>query len=56
MSKRNYRIALIPGDGIGHEVVPAAAAVLEKVAANMASALNGPSLTGAANAIPSWAR
>ena len=31
MSKRNYRIALIPGDGIGHEVVPAAAAVLEKV-------------------------
>ena len=31
MSKSNYRIALIPGDGIGHEVVPAAAAVLEKV-------------------------
>ncbi len=31
MSKKNYRIALIPGDGIGHEVVPAAAAVLEKV-------------------------
>ena len=31
MSKRNYRIALIPGDGIGHEVVPAAATVLEKV-------------------------
>ena len=31
MSKKNYSIALIPGDGIGHEVVPAAAAVLEKV-------------------------
>jgi tartrate dehydrogenase/decarboxylase/D-malate dehydrogenase len=31
VSKRKYRIALIPGDGIGHEVVPAAAAVLEKV-------------------------
>ncbi|MBL6954112.1 MAG: tartrate dehydrogenase [Alphaproteobacteria bacterium] len=31
MTKKNYRIALIPGDGIGHEVVPAAAAVLEKV-------------------------
>jgi tartrate dehydrogenase/decarboxylase/D-malate dehydrogenase len=29
--KTNYRIALIPGDGIGHEVVPAAAQVLEKV-------------------------
>ena len=34
MSKRNYRIALIPGDGIGHEVVPAAAAVLENVGGN----------------------
>jgi tartrate dehydrogenase/decarboxylase/D-malate dehydrogenase len=31
VSKSNYRIALIPGDGIGHEVVPAAATVLEKV-------------------------
>jgi tartrate dehydrogenase/decarboxylase/D-malate dehydrogenase len=31
VSRQNYRIALIPGDGIGHEVVPAAAAVLEKV-------------------------
>ena len=31
MTDKTYRIALIPGDGIGHEVVPAAAQVLEKV-------------------------
>jgi tartrate dehydrogenase/decarboxylase/D-malate dehydrogenase len=28
---KTYRIALIPGDGIGHEVVPAAVSVLEAV-------------------------
>ena len=33
MIDRTYKIALIPGDGIGHEVVPAAAQVLEKVGA-----------------------
>ncbi|TCN38372.1 isocitrate/isopropylmalate dehydrogenase [Kribbella orskensis] len=27
----NYRIALVPGDGIGREVVPAALSVLESV-------------------------
>src|SRR6266852_3573368 len=27
--KKNYRIALIPGDGIGKEVIPAALEVLE---------------------------
>ncbi len=31
MSNKTYKIALIPGDGIGHEVVPAAAQVLERV-------------------------
>ncbi len=31
MSGKTYKIALIPGDGIGHEVVPAAAEVLEQV-------------------------
>ena len=30
VSEQSYRIALIPGDGIGHEVVPAAVGVLEK--------------------------
>ena len=30
---RRYRIAVIPGDGIGREVVPAAIAVLDRVAA-----------------------
>ncbi|GAA3286975.1 tartrate dehydrogenase [Arthrobacter citreus] len=29
---KNYRIALIPGDGIGHEVLPPARAVLDAVA------------------------
>ncbi|MFN3334976.1 MAG: NAD-dependent isocitrate dehydrogenase, partial [Caldilinea sp.] len=29
MTKRVYRIALIPGDGVGKEVVPAAQRVLE---------------------------
>ena len=33
MIDRTYKIALIPGDGIGHEVVPAAVMVLEKVGA-----------------------
>ncbi len=36
----NYQIALIPGDGIGQEVIPAAGRVLDKVAA-----LGGFSLT-----------
>ena len=30
----NYRIALIPGDGIGNEVIPASVRVLDKVAAS----------------------
>jgi isocitrate/isopropylmalate dehydrogenase len=29
MTERTYRIALIPGDGVGKEVVPAARQVLE---------------------------
>ena len=29
----SYRIALIPGDGIGKEVIPASMRVLEKAAA-----------------------
>ncbi|HLW79936.1 MAG TPA: isocitrate/isopropylmalate family dehydrogenase, partial [Terriglobia bacterium] len=29
---KSYRIALIPGDGIGHEVVPAAVEVLKAAA------------------------
>ncbi len=29
---KNYRIALLPGDGIGHEVIPAAVRVLEAAA------------------------
>ena len=36
----NYQIALIPGDGIGQEVIPAAVRVLDK-----AAALGGFSLT-----------
>ena len=32
MAKRSYRIAVIPGDGIGKEVVPEGVRVLEKVA------------------------
>jgi len=32
MSERTYRIALIPGDGVGQEVVPAAQRVLEALA------------------------
>jgi len=28
----SYRIAAVPGDGIGHEIVPAGLKVLEKVA------------------------
>ena len=31
---RRYRIALVPGDGIGKEVVPAGRQVLEALAAN----------------------
>ena len=31
MSKNQYRIAVIPGDGIGKEVVPAALTVLDAV-------------------------
>ena len=32
MSKKNYRIAVIPGDGIGKEVVPEGLRVLEAAA------------------------
>ena len=31
---KTYRIALIPGDGIGNEVVPAGAEVMRKLAAD----------------------
>ena len=30
--KKNYRIAAVPGDGVGHEIVPAGMKVLEEVA------------------------
>ena len=32
MEKNNYKIAVIPGDGIGNEVMPEAIRVLEKIA------------------------
>ena len=32
MKKNNYKIAVIPGDGIGNEVMPEAIRVLEKIA------------------------
>ena len=31
MEKNNYKIAVIPGDGIGNEVMPEAIRVLEKI-------------------------
>ena len=31
---KNYRIAVVPGDGIGNEIVPAATEVLMAVAMN----------------------
>ena len=39
MTSRRYRIAVIPGDGIGKEVVPAAQRVLERAAARFDFAL-----------------
>ena len=39
---RRYRIAVIPGDGIGNEVIPAGLEVLEAVASARAAS-NGPS-------------
>ena len=36
MSNKNYRIALIPGDGIGKEVIPAAVKVLQAAARSLA--------------------
>ena len=32
MKKNNYKIAVIPGDGIGNEVMPEAIRVLGKIA------------------------
>ena len=40
MTSRRYRIAVIPGDGIGNEVVPAAQRVLERAAARFGFALD----------------
>jgi len=40
MSQEEYTIAVIPGDGIGPEIVPAALAVLKKVAAQDGFLLN----------------
>jgi tartrate dehydrogenase/decarboxylase / D-malate dehydrogenase len=37
-----YRIALVPGDGIGKEVIPAGRQVLEALAAALAAAGGGP--------------
>lgn len=34
MSKKSYKIAVIPGDGIGREVVPATLNVLEQISSN----------------------
>jgi len=36
MTKGRFRIAVIPGDGIGQEVVPEGLRVLNQVAANCA--------------------
>lgn len=38
---RRYRIALVPGDGIGKEVIPAGRQVLEVLAAALAATANG---------------
>jgi len=40
VSMKRYSIALLPGDGIGHEVIPAARRVLEKAAAAAEVALD----------------
>ncbi len=47
-----YEIALIPGDGIGTEVTPAATAVLDAAAARTASSSPTPSTRGAATTTP----
>jgi isocitrate/isopropylmalate dehydrogenase len=44
------RIAVIPGDGIGHEVVPEGIRVLEAVGRKFDIASSGTTTTGAANA------
>ena len=40
MSKKTYRIAVIPGDGIGKEVVPEGLRVLEQAAKKHGVALH----------------
>ena len=44
-----HRIAVIPGDGIGKEVVPEGIRVLEAAGGASASTSNGRSSTGAAS-------
>ena len=53
---KTYTIATIPGDGIGKEVVPAGAEVLEALAsATAASASSSRTSTGAATTTASTA-
>ena len=54
---KTYRIATIPGDGIGKEVVPAGQQVLEALAAaqQRASASSSRTSTGAATTTASTA-
>lgn len=45
-----YRIAVIPGDGIGKEVMPEGIRVLDAVAARFGIEFSGNTWTGAATA------
>jgi isocitrate/isopropylmalate dehydrogenase len=47
-----HRIAVIPGDGIGKEVVPEGIRVLEVAGAKLASAFSSTSCRGAASITP----
>ena len=49
MSNRKYRVAVIPGDGIGKEVIPEGQRAAEAVAA---SRWSGRTSTGPASAMP----
>jgi isocitrate/isopropylmalate dehydrogenase len=54
---KNYRIACIPGDGIGKEVVPAGQAVLQAWPRHKAaSRLTSPASAGAATGTAPMAR
>ena len=50
-----YRIAVIPGDGIGREVVPEGVRVLEAAGASSIFLSSGMNFLGAVNIAPSTA-